>query len=468
MQRVSRRLLLSRTTAASAVAVLAACGAPGAPEAPSGLGKAPITLIHWDFPEGPLEQVEPSIRQTIQRFTQEQPNVTIQLEMLNFDAGPQKFEVALRAGTPPDVYHWAHAPRDVGTGLIADLTRYVTAQDRQDILPGSLELMQYRGKVYHWATYTSVWCMSGNKQMLEEVGVDWRKIQKQGWTTDEFVQAAKTLTIPGKRWGYVWGDRVTSTGSTAEQWSFMSRNFGIPYRMAPDGKWLFDGDGAVDSIQWLIDTYQRHRISAPETPGLRREDAYDMYYRGEGAIYSRGGLGEISARQRANALIDEGKSQGVKFDAVLLPWPHHPSQKEVGWISPFGIRAWRQKDYKGDDQLAAAVAYSRARSMDESTFEPELIGVLPARKSADDQVVKAGKHPLLADDGAHYQFAQRYGGIGVLWWPKDVTPEISEKLPLIEQQALGPAYQAVMAGQKSAKQAVAELKQQATQILAQP
>jgi len=469
MEHVSRRRVLSTAAGAVAVVTLAACGgAPGGGEAPQGSGRTPLTLVHWDFPEGPLEVVEPSIRQTIQQYQQEHPNVTIQLEMLNFDAGPQKFEVALRAGTPPDVYHWAHSPSDVGTGLLLDLSRQVTTQDRNDILPTSLDLMQYHGKFYSWATYTSVWCMTANKQMLEEGGVDWRKIQKQGWTTDEFTQIAKALTVPGKRWGYIWADRVTSTGSTAEQWSFMSRNFGLPYRLSNDGKWLFDGDAAVDSIQWLLDTYQSTRISPPETPGLKTPDVGDMYTRGEGAIMSRSGVWEISGRVRTNQDIDAGKVQGLKFDSVLLPWPHHPTQKEVGWVSPFGIRAWRQKDYKGDDQAAAAIAYSRARSIDESTFEPELIGVLPARKSADDQIVKAGKHPLLADEGAHYQFAQRYASIGVLWWPKDLTPELAEKTKAIEQQGLGPAYQAIMAGQKSPKQGVADLKQQVQQILARP
>jgi multiple sugar transport system substrate-binding protein len=431
-------------------------------------GAAPITLIQWDFCEGPCDVVEPSIKQTIESFRKENPNVTIQLEMLNFDAGPQKFEVALRAGTPPDVYHWAHSPKDVGTGLLVDLKPWLTEEDTQDILKTPLDFMQYRGKVYHWATYTSVWCMAANKQMLEEAKVDWRKIQKQGWTTDEFVEIARSLTIPGKRWGYLWADRVTSTGSTAEQWSFMSRNFGVPYRMNGEGKWIFEGDGAVDSIQWLIDTYQKHKISPPETPGLKSTDAGDMYTRGEGAIFSRSGVWEISGRKRTNDQIDQGKVQGIKFESVLLPWPHHPKHPEVGWVSPFGIRAWRQKDYKGDAQTEAAAKYSRMRSIDESTFEPELIGVLPARKSADEKIVRAAKHPLLADAGAHYEFAQRYGGIGVLWWPKDLTPETSAKVPEIEQKAWGPTYQGVMAGQKTPKQGVDELRQMAEQILARP
>jgi ABC-type glycerol-3-phosphate transport system substrate-binding protein len=193
-----------------------------------------------------------------------------------------------------------------------------------------------------------------------------------------------------------------------------------------------------------------------------------MYTRGEGAIFSRSGVWEISGRQRTNDQIAAGKVQGTKFDSVLLPWPHHPKQPEVGWVAPFGIRAWRQKDYKGDAQTEAAAKYSRLRSIDESTFEPELIGVLPARKSADEKIVRAGKHPLLADGGAHYEFAQRYGGIGVLWWPKDLTPEISAKVPEIEQKAWGPTYQGVISGQKTAKQGVTELKQMAEQILARP
>ncbi|HEY3108625.1 MAG TPA: twin-arginine translocation signal domain-containing protein, partial [Chloroflexota bacterium] len=95
--------------AAGAAAPAATTAAQPAAAAPAGAapkaGGAPITLIQWDFCEGPCEVVEPSIKQTIENFRKENPNVTIQLEMLNFDAGPQKFEVALRAGTPPDVYH---------------------------------------------------------------------------------------------------------------------------------------------------------------------------------------------------------------------------------------------------------------------------------------------------------------------------------------------------------------------------
>jgi hypothetical protein len=53
-------------------------------------------------------------------------------------------------------------------------------------------------------------------------------------------------------------------------------------------------------------------------------------------------------------------------------------------------------------------------------------------------------------------------------WPKDLAPDVSEKTTIIEQQAWGPVYQAIIAGQKSPKPGVADLKQQATQILAQP
>jgi multiple sugar transport system substrate-binding protein len=443
------------------------------PAAPAGAapkaGGAPITLVQWDFCEGPCEVVEPSIKQTIENFRKENPNVTIQLEMLNFDAGPQKFEVALRSGTPPDVYHWAYAPSDFTTGLLVDLTPWVTKEDIDDILPGPLNEMKYKGKFYHWATYVSVWSLQGNKQILEDNKVDWQGIQKKGWTTDEFVEICTKLTKPPKQWGFVWADQYTSAGNIGDNWTYFAKNWGLPHPITDDGKWIFEGEGAVQSMQFLLDTYQKHKISPPETPGLKRPDGGDMFNRGEAVIHGNSGVWALSNRTRANADIKAGKVQGPTFDAVLLPWPHSPKHPEVGWIAPFGIRAWRQKDYKGDTQTEMAAKYTRMRSIDESNFEPELIGVLPARKSSDETIVKSGKHPLLADGGAHYQFAQRYGNqIGSIFWQRTMEPQVANKVKEIQQKAWGPINQAIIAGQKTPEQGVQELNQQAKAILAAP
>ena len=456
------------TTQPAAVPTTAAAAQPTA--AAVGKSGSPITLIHWDFPEGPLEQVQPNIQKAIDDFTSQYPNVKVQLEMLNFDAGPQKFEVALRAGNPPDIYHWAYTPSDFTTGLLIDLSPWVTKEDLDDIFPGPLKEMQYQGKYYHWATYVSVWSLQGNKQILDENNVDWKGIQQKGWTTEEFVEICTKLTDASKnRWGFVWADQYTSAGNIGDNWTYFAKNWGLEHPITDDGKWLFEGEGAVESMTFLLDTYKTYKISPPETPGLKRPDGGDMFNRGEAVIHGNSGVWALSNRTRLNADIQAGKVQGPVFDAVLLPWPHSPKHKEVGWVSPFGVRAWRQKDFKGNEQSEMAAKYSRLESTYESNFQPELIGVLPARKSADEKIVKAGRHPLLADGGAHYQFANRYGNqIGSIFWQRTMEPRVADKVKEIQQKVWGPTNQAIIAGQKTPEEGVKEIAAQAKALLSAP
>ena len=65
-------------------------------------------------PEGSRLIIMPG---TIANFTKDHPNVSIQLELLNFDAGPQKFEVALRAGNPPDAIVMHPGPMNRGVEI---------------------------------------------------------------------------------------------------------------------------------------------------------------------------------------------------------------------------------------------------------------------------------------------------------------------------------------------------------------
>jgi multiple sugar transport system substrate-binding protein len=446
----TRRQLLARTGAGGTALLMAVAACQLAPARREPLTSKHYRIEHWDYPEGPLDAVETNIRETIARFQQEHPNVTIELTMLNFTDGPAKFETALASGTPPDVYHFGGSSRDVQTGLLVDLTPFYTRQDREDIYPEVLDFVEYQGKYWRWPTYTTIWCMNANRKLVEEAGVDWRAVQRDGWTTDEFVEAMRRATT-SQRWGYTWAEQ--------EQWSFMSRNWGLVYRISPQGEWIFRGEPAIQSIQWLIDTFDKFKISPPETPRWSRTEAGALYNRQEAAVLGRGGLGAI-----ANSL--QGRTP---FEQVLLPWPHHRSAKEVNHGGVYGKTVWRQQNYKGDDHTQIAVKYAKVRSIDEMIFESELIAVLPNRKSGDEAVVKAGRHALLqADGGVHYQFAQRYRKLMTGWWPPKLEPRLVEKTAQIQRDAWNPIFLDIIQGRTSPREGVAELEARARGILAAP
>jgi hypothetical protein len=337
----------------------------------------------------------------------------------------------------------------VESGLLVDLTPYYTKQDREDIYPEVLDMVEYRGKYWRWPTYTTVWQMCGNKSLVEDAGVDWRKVQREGWTTDEFVDAMHRATVTGQRWGYTWAEQ--------EQWSFMSRNWGLVYRLNEAGEWLFRGEPAIQSIQWLIDTFDKVKISPPETPAWTRTEAGALYNRQEAAVLGRTSLGAIANSHQGR----------TPFEQVLLPWPHHRSAREVNHGGVYGKTVWRQQNYKGDDHTQVAVQYARTRSIDEMVFESELIAVLPNRKSGDDAVVKAGRHSLLlVHEGVHYQFAQRYRKLMTGWWPSKLEPRLVEKTAAIQRDAWNPIFLDIIQGRTSPREGVAELEARAKGILA--
>ena len=45
--------------------------------------------------------------------------------------------------------------------------------------------------LYGLPAYCEVQCIGGNREFLEKAGIDWKSVQQNGWTYDEFREAIK-------------------------------------------------------------------------------------------------------------------------------------------------------------------------------------------------------------------------------------------------------------------------------------
>ena len=171
----------------------------------TGLAGAKDVIRVWTYPVYHGYDVE--LAGLVEQFEAENPDIDIEYEILSWLEGPQKFEVALNAGNPPDVFWGNPQPKYVQTGLVIDLYDFLSDEELAAYDKNLLDGFVIEGQLTGIPLYAGIWALGGNKALLEEAGIDWETIQVEGWTWDEFYSAVKKLTktLPDgkKQWGFL-------------------------------------------------------------------------------------------------------------------------------------------------------------------------------------------------------------------------------------------------------------------------
>jgi multiple sugar transport system substrate-binding protein len=159
---------------------------------------------------------EQGFRDIIERYQAENPNVTVNLELLPAATAVEQLDVRLAAGQAPDIVrvgfrgdaiHYAQA------GGLVDLTPYLDDANLDDFLPAAMELMRYEGGIYGLPINTDTFGLFYNKAYFEQAGVTPPESAEACWTWDEFIEigrqvqensdaeyALSHLVTNGKRW----------------------------------------------------------------------------------------------------------------------------------------------------------------------------------------------------------------------------------------------------------------------------
>lgn len=320
---------------------ITACGNSGG--ADSNDPGANDTVTVWTYPvHGTYED---ELKDLIADFNKEHPNITVKTEMLSWAEGPKKFDVALNAGNPPDLYFHSVDGTYVNTGLALELDSYLTPEIKDDYLPGTLELGQIQGKQYGLPLYQFQWAWGGNKRILDEAGIDWKTIQKNGWTWSEFNEAAaklaKTLDNGSKQYALV------TDGTSLDFIEMLSRNNGMIDVLDETGKFQWNDGRILDTLSFIKNLMDQGYMPK-ETAALAPAKRTDMFYAGETAIISKAIPYYDVMIQNRNKDIDDGKVQGEKIDFVLLPVPHNDNQPAATTMGGEGYVAFKQKKDKGE------------------------------------------------------------------------------------------------------------------------
>jgi len=164
-----------------------------------------LTLIHWgDKAEDVI------VQKLVDHYMEQNPNVYIIRINPSYNNFRPKLKTMMAAGTPPDLFY---LPPDIFPELASqDLIRPIddfVEKERASGNAGYLDdfwpiLMQAwhfdkatnrigQGKLYGLPKDCTTAVMYINVNLFEKAGLDWRAIQKNGWTWSEFEEAMKKI-----------------------------------------------------------------------------------------------------------------------------------------------------------------------------------------------------------------------------------------------------------------------------------
>ena len=194
MKKFWKRAAAGLCAAALAATALTGCGgqetSTAASGAASGSEAEPVTLEFWTIALQPT--FTDFLNGLIDKYEQENPNVTINWVDLPYDSIQQKLVTATAGGTSPDVVNLntQMTLTLAGKGALVDLEKEATEEQKSVYIPSLYDSARIGDSVYAFPWYASPNIMFYNKALFEQAGLDIETLPTQ---YREAFDAAKTM-----------------------------------------------------------------------------------------------------------------------------------------------------------------------------------------------------------------------------------------------------------------------------------
>lgn len=335
-----------------------------------------VDITWWAFPnfqevDGKIGKYEQDI---IDAFKEKNPDVNVKLEMVSFEGGTEKLNMAISTNTAPDVIYDAPG-RIIDWGkkdLLAPLNDMFPTEVTEDISEAIMKQSKVDEDVFMYPFNTGPFMMAVNKTIFEEIdALDLLPLDREDrtWTVAEYEKALQAVkenapdVIPSGFYAKsVAGDQGTRAyianlgGAT-----FVSDDL--------DEITINQGDGAA-GLEWLVKADEEGWV-APGAASMDAGDHNDLFLQGKMAF-------AVNYSAVLKTLFAPDKTGD--FEEVLLPYPT-PNGEEPQ-LEPFlgGLAVFDNDD---DAKIEASKKLIDFIVNDEEWGEKNLIqtGGLSARNS---------------------------------------------------------------------------------------
>jgi multiple sugar transport system substrate-binding protein len=288
--------------------------APSSAEPPAA---EPVEITWWNFPnfqalDGEVGKYE---KQIIAAFNEKHPEIKVNLEMITFDGGPEKLNVAIASNSAPDVIY--DAPGRVidwgKKGLLAPLDDMITDEVRSDISEAFWKQSMVGDKTVMYPINTAPFSMAVNKTVFEKIGaLDLLPLDRPDrvWSFDEYkaaLQAVKEKApdiIPSV---FFAKSQAGDQGTRA-----YIANLGLSSFLNDDNSAVaINTDAAGAALDWIAQA-QKDKLIISGSAALAASDVNDLFLQGKVAF----SINYSAVLKAQNATLKK-----AEFEEVLLPFP---------------------------------------------------------------------------------------------------------------------------------------------------
>jgi multiple sugar transport system substrate-binding protein len=291
-----------------------------------------------------------TIRDNIQKFMQQYPNIEVVLYDFNWPDYPSTMVQRFTTKTPTDVCYngedwlaqWAEA------GWVVPLQDYwdkYTVKKKfneyvNDMVPFARESMTYKGKIYGLPYYSDMFTFMYNDKILKDNGLEVPE------TWEDVLDASLKLKEKGIKYPYILQYQATNP------FDFYAVFSGAMGR----GARLFDEDlnpifasedhPFYEHLQWIVDGIHKYKIINPDYLATHETDAAKKMGAGEGAF-------TVLAKYMLAAMNAPGSSPNAgNFRLALMPGKTHEA---YGFAKMYNMT--RMCVDRGDAAIQAAITF---------------------------------------------------------------------------------------------------------------
>ncbi|CAM4244400.1 ABC transporter substrate-binding protein [Paenibacillus typhae] len=263
-----------------------------------------------------------------QEFNTLHPNLTLKIEPASWEDMTQKLDTQVNAGSPPDIA-WIGASglsKYAALNVLIDLNTVLSDEIKADYDEVPMKYFQLGDAQYGLPAYMEIHTIGGNKQFLEEAGIDWKSIQQNGWTYEEFRDAISKGVVKNDsgettRYGFVF---ATSGVASKDYLAILAKTAGLPDYFDNDLKYTYTSKkflGLLTAIREMVDDGSMPKELSSIDAGKR----WNMFLTGQTMITGKGlSAFENSARlnnEKIKANDGSAVADSIEVDYISLPVP---------------------------------------------------------------------------------------------------------------------------------------------------
>lgn len=261
---------------------------------------------------------EANIRSMTADFTKAHPDIKVNLEFVPYEGLHDKTVLAQGSGSGYDVvlFDVIWPAEYAKNHILRDVTDKITPAMKEGVLPGAWTTVKYQDAYYGMPWILDTKYLFYNKKMLKEAGIEkppatWAELQSDA----EIIKKKGIVQYP-IAWSWSQAEAAICDYTT-----LLSAYGGSFFK---DGKPVFDQDGGLKALQYMVDSY-KSGVTNPNSKEFLEEDVRHVFENGQAAF-------ALNWTYMYN-LANDPKTSKVAGEVGVVPAPGVPGISKVSAVN---------------------------------------------------------------------------------------------------------------------------------------